>query len=189
MKITKNELKQIIKEELKATLSENEAVLKLAKNLQDAGLKGAEVMGAAEAVIAAQGRVPAGADKILALAMKQAKDGVFSEDLIDNLKQIKARPQVAKKPAEKKPTTKPTTKTKRVSGTPPPHKMETVVKDGYVIATATTKDGVVGTGKAKIRPATGRHGAESAAKLRAQVALMDAVSQRKRTARGGVPPQ
>lgn len=92
-------LTNLIAEEFKATLSENEAPIELARTLQQAGLQGLPLP-AAQAVIAAQERSPAAADKILALAMKLAKDGVHSKDLIDGLKQMKARPQVAKKPAE-----------------------------------------------------------------------------------------
>ena len=180
MKITKNELKQIIKEELEATLSENEdakaaIIARLLKGKHAASYAGSPGEEAAALILQA---APKDQKNLITVAAKNHSDRAIA------WLKTKVQTQVAKKPA-----TKPTTKTTRVSGTPPAHEMETVVKDGYVIATATTKDGVVGTGKAKIRPATGRHGAESAAKLRAQVALMDAVSQRKRTARGGVPPQ
>jgi hypothetical protein len=189
MKITKNELKQIIKEELEAALSENEdAKAAIVKQLSY-GPEGRSYAGS-----------PANqaADLILQLPKKGREElidtvaAIPAREAIPKLKDaVKARAAQPKKPAEqsqvaKKPATKPTTKTKRVSGTPPPHEMKTVEKDGYVIATATTKDGVVGTGKAKIRRATGRNGAESAAKFHAKRALMDAVSQR-RTARVGVP--
>ena len=191
MKISKSKLKRIIKEEMEAMREENEekrpsyrAVAKtpMGKQLDEAGLVAVGYQGldrAGQAVLDAQKRRPDLADKILAVAMRQAGEGIPSNDLVTALKGIKARPQVAKKAPEKKTTTKTTT----VSGTPPPHTIKYGEEGGYVIATATTKDGVVGKGKAKIQGAGGKHSARTAASMRAKVALMKAA----RTAGGSAP--
>ena len=177
----------IIKEELQNVLNEASkyravATTPMGKKLAAAGLVAVGYQGldrAGQAVLDAQKRRPDLADKILAVAMRQAGEGIPSNDLVTALKGIKARPQVAKKAPEKKTTTKTTT----VSGTPPPHTMKYGEEGGYVIATATTKDGVVGKGKAKIQGAGGKHSARTAASMRAKVALMKAA----RTAGGSAP--
>ena len=181
------QLLAVIKEELQNVLNEASkyravATTPMGKKLAAAGLVAVGYQGldrAGQAVLDAQKRRPDLADKILAVAMRQAGEGILSNDLVTALKGIKARPQVAKKAPEKKTTTKTTT----VSGTPPPHTMKYGEEGGYVIATATTKDGVVGTGKAKIRGAGGKHSAKTAASMRAKVALMKAA----RTAGGSAP--
>ena len=194
MKITKNELKQIIKEEMVKMAEENkEKPLSLlvrwnrwAKNTGNRQVDQDYINRAIAMVKADEEKWgEAWYKQLIKIADWEKANGLSRSD----------------RAAKKKPATKPTTKTTRVSGTEPPHEMKTAVKDGYVIATATTKDGVVGTGKAKIRGKAGRYTAESAAKLRAKVALMKAVSKpstqrtarskpsTQRTTRGGVPPQ
>jgi len=96
--VRESRLLAIIKEELQNVLSENEAAGELANKLSLAGLRGLPLP-AADAIIAAQGRRPDLADEILAAAMRQAGQKIASVDLVDSLKVIKARPQVAKNPA------------------------------------------------------------------------------------------
>jgi hypothetical protein len=194
-----NRLTKIVEEEFDKVLNKkrslNEvsdpvltATTPMGKQLEKAGLAAVGYKGldrAGQAVLAAQARRPDLAKKILDTSMEYAGKNMSSSDLVDALKGVKAKAaQVAKKVPEKVPE-KSKTKVTTVSGTPPEHQMKTVEKGGYIIATATTEDGIVGTGKAKIRGAAGRNSAGSAAKMRAKVALMRAVSKSSRRAAGG----